>query len=305
MASTPNNVPQDPSGLERFQRAKVTDIKVPADVELNFEFTTRTPRLNGPPNDSTPPSSLQSSPRKYLLCSPRERGIRLHEKRKEELPKYEFEEIPTTTAEDRFNKNLICLYWTLNDFSEGRETIAREVPIYGQIGNVILSGCIDEMRYNGRKDRITISELKSGDEESPMRVKNDNRVQVALYTYLCTKLRKIDIPLICAKGTTVPIDGDKPIKEELRSYCPDGVKTPKELLQSIKLHPKLRYTFPEVEYVQAYYTHEGELSEELIEKEIVHYDESLLLRIVEQYLKASTPSPDISPSVVRNLSLEL
>ena len=280
---------------------QVTEIKVPPDVDFdsNFKFITL-PRSNVTQNDDTP-SSSQSSPRKYLWHSPKVRGTALHRKRKEELPKYAFEDVLTVTAQDRFSKNLLLIYWALKDFSEGQKVIAREVPIYGRIGNVILSGYIDEMRFTKDRNKIIVSELKSGDdyEDSPAKTKNENRLQVVLYYYLLKTLHKIDIQPVC---TTLSIDGEKTIIEDLLSYCPDGVTTPKELLKAIKLLPKLSYGFLVVEYVQAFYTEQYELSENPKDKEVVLFDEDLLKRIVEEHVKAKA-SP--SQSVVRNLTLEL
>ena len=254
-----------------------------------------------------PPPSPQPSPshRYNVLVSPRDKGTLVHRKRKEQLAdqEYDFERIPTTTTEGRFIKNLLVLYWTLKDFNDGQRHIARELPIYGRLGYAVLSGYIDEIRINRRTNKIIISELKTREDESPTRVKNlnDNRLQVSLYACLLTNLKDIDPQLVCAKGSTKPIDGDVPIREDFLSHCPDGVETPIDLLNTIKRLPRIYRSFIEVEYVYAFFNDDGEISEEPINKEKVHYDESLLLSIIEECLPTL---PNISSSVVRNLSAE-
>ena len=103
------------------------------------------------------------------MFSPCEKGTLVHRKRKEQLAdqEYDFERIPTTTTEGRFIKNLLVLYWTIKDFNEGQRQIARELPVYGKIGNTVLSGYIDEIRINRRTNKIIITELKSREDHSP------------------------------------------------------------------------------------------------------------------------------------------
>ena len=258
----------------------MTDIKLQSYCEMKLDYTLKSRPPRTPTN--RPPSS-QPSPSRNLLDSPRNRGIELHKKRKLELGLEDYEQIQVTTAEDRLVLNLVILYRQLKDFHQ--KGILRELPIYGRIGNMVLSGYIDELRFDSSTNTVLISELKTCDErkKSPKKVQKDNRLQVALYTNLLTNLSNIDIQLICARGTTVEVDGTKDIPRNMLSHCPYyGVRTPYELVNPIKQLPQVEVSYLQVEYVHAKMT-DGTLSEQPIEKQNVRYDEKWLLEIISYF----------------------
>ena len=254
------------------------------ELKLDFTLRARSQTPHGSRTTSSELSPFKMDSYNYTnLGSPLKRGKALHEKRRLDLEIEEYERILISNAEERFVLSILSLYKKLTDLSQ--KGIVRGVPIYGRIGNMILAGEIDELRYDRNTNTVIVSELKSRSINRLPEPKEqvENKIQVALYTYLLKNLRNIDIDFIIAMGppVDVEVDGNKAIREDILRYCPSGVTTPNELLALIKDLPQFEVSSLEVEYV---FVEDATLIEVPIEKqENVVYDENSLLTLIAYF----------------------